>query len=102
MGLPDQEGATYKQLLLNMDVASTAFYQEGPLVRVVLDFLGVSSISELKPASSSSSQAGGGGILSSYNILRLEKFLRGVNIEITYRSTGKGACVAGNFSIIWV
>jgi hypothetical protein len=29
MGLPDHDGTTYKQLLLNMDVASTAFYQQG-------------------------------------------------------------------------
>lgn len=65
-------------MLLNLDLASTAFYQHGPLVKVVLDFFGCGSVNEWAQYCSTPT-----------HMLKLERFLKGVNIDITYRASGR-------------
>ncbi|KAJ3320836.1 hypothetical protein HDU76_000224, partial [Blyttiomyces sp. JEL0837] len=71
---------TWKEVLLNIDVATTGFYQEGPLVDVVAGFFNKNRIQDV-PARSFAP--------NSLEFQRLSKFLSTVMIEITYRSTGR-------------
>ena len=66
----------YRQLLLNIDVAATTFYQTGPLADICVEFFGRRSIGDLKQV------LGRDG-----DRKRLDRFLRGVSIDITYQNT---------------
>ncbi|KAJ3160223.1 argonaute 1 [Geranomyces michiganensis] len=67
---------TAGQLLLNLDMSSTAFYQAGPLITVVSRFFHRDMIEHVRWD-------------NPRDVQRLDKFLRDVSIEITYRSTGR-------------
>ncbi|KAI8922026.1 Piwi domain-containing protein [Powellomyces hirtus] len=67
---------TAGQLLLNLDMSSTAFYQTGPLINVVARFFQRDSIDHVRWD-------------NERDLHRLDKFLRDVSIEITYRATGR-------------
>ncbi|KAI9329730.1 Piwi domain-containing protein [Obelidium mucronatum] len=71
---------TYKELLLNLDVACTAFYRSGPLVDLVAGFFNKTRVQDVNPR-----QVTGGTI----EFQRLSKFLSNVNVEITYRDSGR-------------
>lgn len=71
---------TYKEVLLNLDVACTAFYRPGPLLDVVAGFFNQRRIQDINPR-----QLGAGTV----EFQRLSKFLSNVNVEITYRDTGR-------------
>ncbi|KAI8818024.1 Piwi domain-containing protein [Fimicolochytrium jonesii] len=68
--------ATKGQLLLNLDVSSTTFYQTGPLLTVVSHFFQRDHITHVS-------------LSSPRDHTRLDKFLRDLSIEITYRTTGR-------------
>ncbi|KAJ3287772.1 Eukaryotic translation initiation factor 2C, partial [Blyttiomyces sp. JEL0837] len=71
---------TFHEVLLNIDVATTAFYQEGPLVDVVARFFNKNRIQDVPPKCFAP---------NTIEFQRLSKFLATVMIEITYRSTGR-------------
>ncbi|KAI9340830.1 Piwi domain-containing protein [Obelidium mucronatum] len=71
---------TYKEVLLNLDVACTAFYRPGPLLNVVAGFFNRERVQDVNPR-----QLAPGTI----EFQRLSKFLSNVNVEITYRDTGR-------------
>ncbi|KAI8851976.1 Piwi domain-containing protein [Chytridium lagenaria] len=69
---------TYKQLLLNIDVATSCYYQTGIVHEVVAGFLGhknIDSVIAYKPTSS--------------KFISLSKFLSNVIVDINYRNTGR-------------
>ncbi|KND03587.1 uncharacterized protein SPPG_01063 [Spizellomyces punctatus DAOM BR117] len=67
---------TFGQLLLNLDISSTAFYQNGALLDIVARFFQRETIQEVS-------------IETSRDLQRLTRFLQDVSIEITYRTTGR-------------
>ncbi|KAJ3022179.1 eukaryotic translation initiation factor 2C, 2 [Thoreauomyces humboldtii] len=67
---------TAGQLLFNLDLSATTFYQTGPLVAVVARFFQRDAIEQVRWD-------------NDRDIQRLDKFLRDVSIEITYRPTGR-------------
>ncbi|KAJ3078155.1 Eukaryotic translation initiation factor 2C, partial [Rhizoclosmatium hyalinum] len=71
---------TYKEVLLNLDVACTAFYRHGPLLELVAGFFNKNRPQDINPR-----QVAPGTI----EFQRLSKFLSNVNVEITYRTTGR-------------
>ncbi|KAJ3013285.1 UNVERIFIED_CONTAM: argonaute 1 [Siphonaria sp. JEL0065] len=71
---------TYKELLLNLDVACTAFYRSGPLVDVVAGFFNKIRVQDVNPRSVAP---------GTIEFQRLSRFLSNVNIEITYRDSGR-------------
>ncbi|KAJ3084786.1 argonaute 1 [Rhizoclosmatium hyalinum] len=71
---------TYKEVLLNLDVACTAFYRPGPLLDVVAGFFNRGRIQDINPR-----QLAPGTV----EFQRLSKFLSNVNVEITYRDSGR-------------
>ncbi|KAJ3252113.1 eukaryotic translation initiation factor 2C, 2 [Chytriomyces hyalinus] len=71
---------TLKSVLLNLDVASTAFYRAGPLLDVVASYFNKSRIQDVNPRSVAP---------GTVEFQRLGKFLSNVNVEITYRDTGR-------------
>ncbi|KAJ3121249.1 argonaute 1 [Physocladia obscura] len=71
---------TYKEVLLNLDVACTAFYRAGPLVDVVSFFFNRNRIQDVNPRSLAP---------GTIEFQRLSKFLSNVNVDITYRDTGR-------------
>ncbi|KAJ3205805.1 argonaute 1 [Clydaea vesicula] len=73
-----QQQYTYKELLLNIDVVATAFYQQGPLIDVITNFFGKRRIEDCQK------------LFTIKNELRkLDKFITGLNIKISYRNTGR-------------
>lgn len=79
---PGSATASYKQLLLNVDVAATAFFQSGiftpttgPLPEVVASYFKKDRPSSLRDNFRRESDA-----------RRLSKFLRGVVVNITYKN----------------
>ncbi|KAI9327303.1 Piwi domain-containing protein [Zopfochytrium polystomum] len=71
---------TYRDVLLNLDIANTCFYQHGPLVLVVAAFFNKQRIEDVPPRSFDP---------KTVEFQRLSKFLATVNVNITYRSTGR-------------
>ncbi|KAJ3070874.1 eukaryotic translation initiation factor 2C, 2 [Podochytrium sp. JEL0797] len=71
---------SYKEVLLNLDVASTAFYRVGSLLDVVAGFFNRNRIQDVNPRSLAP---------GTVEFQRLSKFLGNVNVEITYRDTGR-------------
>ncbi|KAJ1545023.1 argonaute 1 [Cladochytrium tenue] len=71
---------TYHDVLLNLDISTTCFYQHGPLPNVVAAFFNKSRIQDVNPRSFEP---------KSTEFQRLSKFLSSVNINITYRSSGR-------------
>ena len=68
---------TYKQLLMNLDVAHTAFYLDGPLPNLVANFFGC-RIEDCQRL-----------LARGENINRLTRFLKLVKVKINYRQTGR-------------
>ncbi|KAI9364457.1 Piwi domain-containing protein [Zopfochytrium polystomum] len=61
------------QMLINLDVSATAFYQPGPVVDIVAKVLGKISASDLRSA------------ISDKDRIKLEKTLKGLKIVVTHR-----------------
>ncbi|KAI9203830.1 Piwi domain-containing protein [Polychytrium aggregatum] len=61
------------QMLINLDVSATAFYQTGPVVEIVAKILGKQSAGELR------------SILSDKDRQKLEKTLKGLKVVVTHR-----------------
>ncbi|KAJ3204395.1 Eukaryotic translation initiation factor 2C [Clydaea vesicula] len=73
-----QQQYTYKELLLNIDVVATAFYQQGPLIDVITNFFGKRRIEDCQK------------LFTIKNELRnRDKFISSLNIKISYRNTGR-------------
>ncbi|KAJ3355542.1 hypothetical protein HDU83_003209 [Entophlyctis luteolus] len=77
---------TYKEVLLNIDVACTAFYRAGPLLDVVAAFFNRGRIQDVNPR-----QLAPGTV----EFQRLDKFLANVNVETTYRGNRRKYKIRG-------
>ncbi|KAJ3206445.1 Eukaryotic translation initiation factor 2C [Clydaea vesicula] len=73
-----QEQYSYKELLLNIDVVATAFYQQGPLLNVIANFFGKRRIEDCQRS-----------FTSKNDLRKLDKFITGLNVIINYRNTGR-------------
>ncbi|KAJ3064801.1 argonaute 1 [Podochytrium sp. JEL0797] len=71
---------TYKEVMLNLDVACTAFYRSGSLLDTVAAFFNRNRIQDINPR-----QVAPGTV----EFQRLSKFLANVTVDITYRQTGR-------------
>ncbi|KAI9363887.1 Piwi domain-containing protein [Zopfochytrium polystomum] len=71
---------TYHDILLNLDIANTCFYQHGPLLHVVASFFNKSRIEDVPPRCFDS---------KTIEFQRLSKFLATVNVNVTYRTSGR-------------
>lgn len=79
---------TYKELLLNIDVAATAFYTSGPLTDVIGTFFG-QSIGQCQNFFKNNYVRIKLKFTYFKDMKKLDSFLRGVNVTITYRQTGR-------------
>lgn len=61
------------QMLINLDVSATAFYQPGPVVDMVAKILGKTSAGELR------------SIISDKDRIKLEKTFKGLKVVVTHR-----------------
>ncbi|KAJ3112400.1 argonaute 1 [Phlyctochytrium bullatum] len=77
---------TYKSLLLNLDVATSCYYQSGPLLQVLAHFFNRNSVVDVLSDRQQFSRLINP---SSVEFQRLSKFLASLMVEITYRSTGR-------------
>ncbi|KAI8828499.1 Piwi domain-containing protein, partial [Chytridium lagenaria] len=64
---------TFGQMLINLDVSATAFYQPGPVVEMVAKILGRNGAGDLR------------GPISEKDRIKLEKSLKGLKIVVTHR-----------------
>ncbi|KAJ3068788.1 hypothetical protein HDU98_008096 [Podochytrium sp. JEL0797] len=71
---------TYKEVLLNLDVACTAFYRPGPLLETVAAFFNRNRIQDINPRQVAP---------ATVEFQRLSKFLSNVTVDINYRQTGR-------------
>ncbi|KAJ3101876.1 hypothetical protein HDU97_000989 [Phlyctochytrium planicorne] len=77
---------TYKQLLLNLDVSTSCYYNAGFVFEAVTHFFNHASITDLlRDQRVFPKLASGQGV----EFARLSKFLTNVSVEITYRATGR-------------
>lgn len=70
------ERASYRQLLLNLDISASAFYNAGPLIDTLTKFLEVRDVMGLERAIYDKRAQG-----------QLNRFLRNVAINVTYRNS---------------
>ncbi|KAJ3026829.1 hypothetical protein HK097_006289, partial [Rhizophlyctis rosea] len=66
---------SYKEVLLNLDVCSTSFYEAGPLLNTITRFLNKPHPSQIR--------------LDPQTHTRLTRHLQNLNIQISYRSRGR-------------
>ncbi|KAJ3004715.1 UNVERIFIED_CONTAM: hypothetical protein HDU68_004933, partial [Siphonaria sp. JEL0065] len=65
-------------IMLNLDVSATSFYVAGPLIETVAKYFNKLHIELTRPH-----------LMDPHERKRLERFLRDVTIEISYRQTGR-------------
>ncbi|KAJ3073636.1 hypothetical protein HDU98_001043 [Podochytrium sp. JEL0797] len=68
----------FGQVQLNLDVSATSFYSSGPLLDTVAKFFNKPHVDVARPH-----------LVDPHERKRLERFLRDVTIEISYRATGR-------------
>ncbi|KAJ3099460.1 hypothetical protein HDU96_010697 [Phlyctochytrium bullatum] len=77
---------TYRQLLLNLDVSTSCYYQTGPLLKVVASFFNRNSIVDILRDPNLLSRLTNP---TSLEFQRLSRFLATVSVEVTHRTTGR-------------